>query len=70
VNFVADLEDIGDRVGAVQTAYDKAHNKLVSGRGSLVSRAEAMRELGAKVSKTLPQNLVEMPSRPAVKRVD
>ena len=70
VNFVGDLEDIGTRVGAVQTAYDKAHNKLVSGRGSLVSRAETMRELGAKVSKTLPQNLVEMPTRPAVKSVD
>lgn len=70
VNFVSDLEDIGQRVGAVQTAYDKAHNKLVSGRGSLVSRAETMRELGAKVSKTLPQNLVEMPSRAAIKGVD
>jgi DNA recombination protein RmuC len=63
VNFVADLEDIGGRLTAVQTAYDKAHNKLASGRGSLVSRAETMRELGAKVTKTLPQNLVEMPLR-------
>ena len=59
VNFVSDLEDIGQRVDAVQTAYDKAHNKLVSGRGSLVSRAETMRELGAKVSKSLPQGLLD-----------
>tara|TARA_R110002073_G_scaffold1940_16_gene13640 strand:- start:2313 stop:3755 length:1443 start_codon:yes stop_codon:yes gene_type:complete len=66
VNFVADLEDIGTRVGAVQAAYDKAHNKLVSGRGSLVNRAETMRELGAKVSKSLPQNLVEMAPRDKV----
>lgn len=70
VNFVGDLEDIGVRIGNVQTAYDKAHNKLVSGRGSLVSRAENMRELGAKVSKSLPQNLVEMPQRAVVKGVD
>lgn len=70
VNFVSDLEDIGNRIGSVQTAYDKAHNKLVSGRGSLVSRAETMRELGAKVSKSLPQNLVEMPQRPVAKSVD
>ncbi|MFT5101448.1 MAG: DNA recombination protein RmuC, partial [Planctomycetaceae bacterium] len=63
VNFVSDLEEIGSRVGAVQTAYDKAHNKLVSGRGSLVNRAEAMRQLGAKVTKTLPKNLVEIPNR-------
>ncbi len=70
VNFVSDLEDIGGRVEAVQAAYDKAHNKLVSGRGSLVNRAETMRELGAKVSKSLPQNLVEMSSRQAIKSVD
>lgn len=63
VNFVSDLEDIGTRIGSVQTAYDKAHNKLVSGKGNLVSRAETMRELGARVSKALPQNLVEMPVR-------
>ncbi|HIG41869.1 MAG: DNA recombination protein RmuC [bacterium] len=63
VNFVADLEDIGGRLGAVQAAYDKAHNKLISGKGNLVSRAESVRELGAKVSKTLPRNLVEMPRR-------
>ena len=62
-NFVADLEDIGSRLAAVQTAYDKAHNKLVSGKGNLVTRAEGMRELGAKVSKSLPENLVEMPLR-------
>lgn len=70
VNFVGDLEDIGSRIGSVQTAYDKAHNKLVSGRGSLVSRAENMRELGAKVSKSLPQNLLELPQNSAVKGVD
>ena len=59
VNFVKDLEEVGRRIGAVQNAYDKAHNKLASGRGSLVRRAESMRELGAEVSKSLPQNLIE-----------
>ena len=63
VNFVSDLEDIGSRLSSVQTAYDKAHNKLTSGKGNLVGRAENMRELGAKVSKSLPKNLVEMPLR-------
>jgi DNA recombination protein RmuC len=63
VNFVADLEDIGGRINSVQTAYDKAHNKLVSGKGNLITRAESMRELGAKTSKSLPANLVEMPVR-------
>ena len=63
VNFVADLEDVGSRLDSVQTAYDRAHNKLISGKGNLVGRAERLRELGAKVSKALPQNLVEVPER-------
>lgn len=58
VSFVQDLEDIGSRVEATQKAYDKAHNKLVSGRGNLLNRAETMRALGAKVSKVLPAHLL------------
>ena len=63
VNFVGDLELIGNRIASTQSAYNEAHNKLVSGRGNLVKRAEDMRALGAKVSKSLPENLVEMPQR-------
>ena len=70
VNFVGDLEVIGNRLTSTQNAYDDALNKLASGRGNLVKRAEDIRALGAKVSKTLPQNLVEMPSRPSLSSVD
>jgi DNA recombination protein RmuC len=59
VNFVSDLEDVGTRLGTLQKSYDKAHNKLISGRGSLVGRAEVIKGLGAKVSKSLPQGMVE-----------
>ncbi len=59
VNFVADLESIGSKIDSTQAAYRDAHNKLTSGRGNLVRRAEGMRELGAKVSKSLPQKLIE-----------
>jgi len=61
VNFVADLENIGSKIESTQDAYRDAHNKLTSGRGNLVRRAEGMRELGAKVSKSLPQHLIEIP---------
>jgi DNA recombination protein RmuC len=60
VNFVADLENIGSKIDSTQTAYQDAHNKLTSGRGNLIRRAEGMRELGAKVSKSLPQKLIEI----------
>ncbi|MBT4160061.1 MAG: DNA recombination protein RmuC, partial [Gammaproteobacteria bacterium] len=63
VSFVADLELIGSRLQSTQGAYDDARNKLINGRGNLIKRAEDMKALGAKVSKSLPQNLVEMPQR-------
>jgi len=69
VNFVADLEDIGGKLDSVQAVYAKAHNKLISGRGNLVTRAENMRELGARVTKNLPTNLVELASQEQVRQV-
>lgn len=53
VAFVEDLEEIGNRIDTSKKSYEKAHNKLISGRGNLVRRAETLRELGAKTSKQL-----------------
>ena len=61
VNFVSDVENVGARIDSAQSAYRDAHNKLSSGKGNLIRRAEGMKELGAKVSKSLPQHLIEMP---------
>lgn len=51
VAFVTDLEDIGARIEATQKSFDKAHNKLVSGKGNLVTRTEKLRLLGARATK-------------------
>lgn len=51
VSFVADLDEIGTRIDASKKSFDKAHNKLQSGRGNLIGRAESLRKLGAKTSK-------------------
>jgi DNA recombination protein RmuC len=59
VGFVSDLELIGSRLDSTQGAYQDAFKKLSSGKGNLVKRAEEMKSLGAKVSKSLPENLVE-----------
>lgn len=59
VAFVADLEKIGEQIGAVQKTYDHAHNKLVSGRGSLVSRAQNLISLGVKSRKSLPESVLQ-----------
>ncbi len=52
-DFVKDLNKIGASLGATQRAYDAAVNKLSGGKGSLMSRAEKLQEMGAKVSKQL-----------------
>ena len=62
VGFVEDLTDVGAKLQQAQSSYDAAHNKLTSGKGNLVSRAERIRELGAKASKRLPLHAVEAAS--------
>jgi DNA recombination protein RmuC len=57
VGFLEDLKLIGDRLTASQKAYDDAMGKLTSGRGNLIRRAEELKTMGAKASKSLPSNL-------------
>ena len=38
-------------------SFDKIHNRLISGRGNLMDKAEKLRQLGAKVKKKLPDPL-------------
>ncbi len=59
VAFVEDLDNIGKRIDSTQKAYADARNKLEEGKGNLISRAEKIKDLGAKVSKTLPENLLD-----------
>lgn len=63
VDFVEDLKSVGQRLGAAQTAYDAAMNKLTDASrpgNTLIGRAEKIRELGAKATKNLPKELTEM----------
>ena len=57
VGFVDDLEKIGSQLDSTRRAYDGAHNKLVSGRGNLVTRAQGLIDLGVKSRKQLPADI-------------
>lgn len=59
VGFVQDLEKVGNHLKITQTAFDAAHNKLVTGRGNLVKRAEDLKALGVEASKSLPAELTD-----------
>jgi DNA recombination protein RmuC len=62
VNFVEDLKGVGQRIQQAQQTYDDAMNKLVDSKkygDTLVGRAERIRELGARTSRQLPEDIVE-----------
>lgn len=59
VAFVQDLDEMGSRLQQLDKAYAAARNKLVDGRGNLVSRVEHIKLLGARASKSLPTDLLE-----------
>lgn len=54
VLFVQDLDEIGSRLQQLDKAYASARNKLGEGRGNLIGRAEQLKALGARASKSLP----------------
>lgn len=59
VAFIADLDEMGSRLQQLDKAYASARNKLVEGRGNLIGRAENLKLLGARASKSLPTELLE-----------
>ncbi len=62
VAFVDDLRQIGQRIEQTKASYHDAMNKLVDAKrpgDTLIGKAEKIRELGAKTSKSLPEDLKE-----------
>ncbi len=58
VSFISDMESIGKSLESTRKTYDQATNKLYSGSGNLVKRAENIRKLGAKTTKELPPEMI------------
>lgn len=59
VGLIDDLIEIGKRLEGAKSYYDESMKKLYSGRGNLVKRAEDIKELGAKTTKSIPQILID-----------
>lgn len=62
VAFVEDLKKIGHQINQARDTYTEAMRKLYEGKGNLVTRAEKIRELGARTTKTIDPKLVERAS--------
>jgi DNA recombination protein RmuC len=59
VGFIDDLQSIDTQITRLQGTYDQAMNKLKTGTGNLVTRAEKLKQLGARTSKSLPKEVLD-----------
>ncbi len=58
VGFVTDMQALGRNIKTLETTYGGAMNKLSMGKGNILGRTEALKELGAKASKSLPSEMI------------
>ncbi|WP_289662752.1 DNA recombination protein RmuC [Flavobacterium panacagri] len=56
--FVSDLVRIGNKIKDTKTEYESAMNKLVEGKGNLITSVERLKKMGAKAKKSLPENII------------
>jgi DNA recombination protein RmuC len=59
VGFTKDMEDVGKHIKKAEDAHHDALNKLSTGKGNLVNRAQNLHKLGIKSTKKLNQGLVQ-----------
>jgi DNA recombination protein RmuC len=57
--FVSDLMRVGKKMDDAKKDYSAAMNKLVDGRGNLITSIEKLKKMGAKAKKSLPENIIE-----------
>jgi DNA recombination protein RmuC len=58
VGLVEDLTGVGKKLDSAKNDYSAAMNKLVDGRGNLISSVEKIKKLGAKAKKALPEQIL------------
>ncbi|KPM33756.1 DNA recombination protein RmuC [Croceitalea dokdonensis DOKDO 023] len=57
--FVTDLTKVGKKMDEAKTEYRGAMNKLVEGRGNIVTSIEKLKKMGAKAKKSLPEPILK-----------
>jgi len=59
IGFTNDLEGVGKAIDSAHKKYEAAQNKLISGRGNLVTSVQKIKKLGAKTNKSISQDLLD-----------
>ena len=60
--LVTDLTSVGKKIDAAKSDYSSAMNKLVDGKGNLITRVEKIKKMGAKAKKALPESIIKRAS--------
>lgn len=58
--FAESFEDVGERIKKSQEAFEKATNRLSTGRGNVLRRAEQLKTLGVASTRQLPESLQDL----------
>ena len=58
VGLVEDLTGVGKKLDSAKSDYSAAMNKLVDGRGNLITSVEKIKKLGAKAKKSIPEQIL------------
>jgi len=56
--FVTDLTKVGKKMDDAKTEYKGAMNKLVEGRGNIITSIERLKKMGAKAKKSIPEPIL------------
>ena len=57
--LVKDLTGVGKKIDDAKRDYSSAMNKLVEGRGNLITSVEKLKKMGAKAKKSLPDTIIK-----------
>ena len=57
--LVVDLTGVGKKIDAAKSDYSAAMNKLVEGKGNLITSVERLKKMGAKAKKALPDAIIK-----------
>ncbi|MEM9143422.1 MAG: DNA recombination protein RmuC [Bacteroidota bacterium] len=57
--FVSDLTKVGKKMDEAKTEYKGAMNKLVEGRGNIITSIERLKKMGAKAKKSIPEPILK-----------
>ena len=58
VDVVKDFNEVGERLSSASRAFDKARRRLGEGPGNVIKRLDDLQKMGAKASKSLPDDML------------